>query len=257
MKRVLIATGLVVVLLVVLALAVVAPAFLGRRSIPEGVEIGGIRIVKDGIVSVAVIPIGEREVALIDAGNDSAGRSTLDELSRRGLGPDAVRAILLTHGHPDHVAAIAAFPRAQVMALAREVELIEGRAAARGPLTRFFAAKPTDIEVSRSLQDGETVTLGETQVRVFGVPGHTAGSAAYLVRDVLFLGDAADIGRDGTLREAPWVFSDSRAENRASLVRLYRRLVAEEAAVKAIVFAHSGVLAEGLAPLAAFAERHP
>jgi glyoxylase-like metal-dependent hydrolase (beta-lactamase superfamily II) len=255
MKRILVAIGLVVVLLVVLALAVVAPAFLGRRSIPEAVEVAGIRIVKDGIVSVAVIPIGEREVALIDAGNDSTGRPILDELSRQGLGADAVRAILLTHGHPDHVAAITAFPNAEVVALAREVDLIEGRVAAEGPITRFFGAKPTGIKVARSMRDGETVILGHVEFRVFSVPGHTAGSAAYLVHDVLFLGDAADAGRDGSLREAPWVFSDSQAENRASLVRLYRRLVAEEVVVNAIVFAHSGVLTEGLAPLAAFAER--
>ena len=112
MKRILKIVSLVIALLVVVALALVAPAFLGRRSVPEGLEINGIRIVKDGIVSTAVVPIGEREVALIDAGNDVSGRPILDELSHRGLGPDAVSAILLTHGHPDHVAAIAAFPRA-------------------------------------------------------------------------------------------------------------------------------------------------
>jgi glyoxylase-like metal-dependent hydrolase (beta-lactamase superfamily II) len=245
--------GLVIALLVVLALAVVAPAFLGRRSVPEGVEINGIRIVKDGMVSVSVVPIGEREVALIDAGNDASGRPILEELSRRGLDPDAVRAILLTHGHPDHVAAIAAFPKARVMALAREVDLIEGRAAARGLLARLMPARPTGIKAAQSLQDGETVTLAQTQIRVFAVSGHTAGSAAYLVRDVLFLGDAADVGGDGTIQPAPWIFSDSQAEDRASLVGLYRRLVRDGATVKAIVCAHSGAITEGLAPLAAFA----
>jgi hydroxyacylglutathione hydrolase len=254
MKHIVKIVGAIIALLVVLALALVAPAFLGRQSVPEGIEVNGIRIVKDGIVSAAIVPIGEGEVALIDAGNDASGKPILQELSRRGLGPDAVSAILLTHGHPDHVAAIAAFPKARVMALAREVDLIEGRASASGLLARLAPAGPTGIKAAQSLHDGETISLAQTEIRVFGVPGHTAGSAAYLVREVLFLGDAADVGRDGKLRVAPWIFSDSQAEDRASLVSLYRRLVREGVSVKAIVCAHSGAITEGLAPLAAFAQ---
>lgn len=246
--------GLVIVLLLVVAVALIAPAFLGRRSMPDGLEVNGIRMVRDSFVGVAVVPAGEREVVLIDAGNDSAGTAVLAELSSRRLGPDAVSAILITHGHPDHIAGIAAFPKAQVMALAAEAPLIEGRVAARGPLPRLFGASPTGVKVARSLQDGETLSFGPTQIQVFAVPGHTAGSAAYLVNGVLFLGDAADAGRDGALKGAPWIFSDSQEEDRASLVRLGQRLEKEGAVVKAIVFAHSGALTEGLAPLMTFAQ---
>jgi hydroxyacylglutathione hydrolase len=256
-KRILKIAALAVLLLVGAAVALIAPAFLGRRSLTEGTEVNGIRVVKDGMVGVAVIPIGEGGVALIDAGNDSSGKAILAELSRRKLGPEAVSTILLTHGHPDHIAAIAVFPKAQVMALAPEVALVEGRAAARGPLPRLFPVRPTGVKVVRALQDGETIALGQTQVRVFAVPGHTAGSAAYLVNGVLFLGDAADAARDGTVKGAPWVFSDSQAEDRASLVRLEQRLAQEATPVKAIVFAHSGALADGLAPLTAFTRSNP
>ena len=92
---------------------------------------------------------------------------------------------------------------------------------------------------------------------MFSVPGHTAGSAAYLVNDVLFLGDAADVGRDGAVKGAPWVFSDSQAEDRASLVRLEHRLEQEGVVVKVMAFAHSGTLSDGLAPLATFARNNP
>jgi glyoxylase-like metal-dependent hydrolase (beta-lactamase superfamily II) len=112
------------------------------------------------------------------------------------------------------------------------------------------------VKVTRTLQDGETVMLDQLPVRVFGVPGHTAGSAAYLVNGGLFLGDAADATSDGTIKPAPWIFSDSQALDRASLVNLDRRLIQDGSDVKAIAFAHSGVLVNGLAPLTAFAQQN-
>lgn len=256
MKRILKIAALVIGLLVILAVATIASAFVGRQSITDGFEINGIRIVKDGIVSVAFVPIGTGEVALIDAGNDKSGKAILAELARRQLGSDAVKAILLTHGHPDHTAAILLFPSAQMMALSTEAPLVEGRAGAHGPLTRFMSVSPTGVKVSRTLQDGETVMLDQVPVRVFAVPGHTAGSAAYLVNGVLFLGDAADATSAGMIKPAAWIFSDSQVQDRASLVHLDQRLIQDGSDVKAIAFAHSGVLVKGLAPLTAFAQQN-
>jgi glyoxylase-like metal-dependent hydrolase (beta-lactamase superfamily II) len=252
MKRILKFAALLVVLLVVIAAALFGPVFLGRRSASEG-TVGTLRLVRDGFVSVAIVPIGPQEVALVDAGNDREARAILTDLTRSGLGPEAVKTIFVTHGHPDHIAGIAAFPQAQVMALAREAPLIEGRVAAAGPLPRLFPARPTGIKVARSLGDGEVVTLGQTTVRVYALPGHTAGSAGYLVDDVLLLGDAADAGRDDAVKIAPWIFSDSQDEDRESLVRLADRLEQDQRAVSSIVFAHSGVLTQGLEPLKTFA----
>jgi hypothetical protein len=69
---------------------------------------------------------------------------------------------------------------------------------------------------------------------------------------VLFLGDSADVTTNGSLQGAPWIFSDSQTENRASLVRLAHRLAADRVDVTAIVPSHSGYTA-GLAPLTDFA----
>jgi glyoxylase-like metal-dependent hydrolase (beta-lactamase superfamily II) len=253
MKRTLLITGIVLVVLIGLAVGLVASAFVGRQPVAEGLTINGIRFLKDGIVGVAVVAIGEKEVALIDAGTDTSGKAILAELSRRHLGADAVTAIFLTHGHQDHTAAIHLFPAAQVMALEAEVGVVEGREGTRGPVTRLFTVKPTGVKVTHPLHDGETVTLGAAQFRVFAMPGHTRGSAAYLVNGVLLLGDAADAASDGKIQGSPWVFSDSQAEDRASLIRLNQQLLKEHADVQAIAFAHSGVLKGGLAPLTAFA----
>src|SRR5438128_2166990 len=125
MKRALKIAALVVIVIIVAV--PIASALLGRKSPDDGVEVNGIRIVKDGIVTVGVVPISDNTVALIDAGNDKAGAAIMAELSRRKLTPDAVTAIFITHGHPDHTAAIVKFPKAEVISLEREAPLVEGR----------------------------------------------------------------------------------------------------------------------------------
>lgn len=253
MKRTLKIVGLLLAVLVAAVVAVLAATFMGRQSITDGADADGFRIVKDGIVSVGVIPVSDREVALVDAGNDGKATAILAELSRRHLGPDAVTTILITHGHPDHTGGVLMFPKAQVVALEAEKPLVEGRAGAKGPLTRLFPARPTGIVVTKTVNDGDTLMLGPHQVRVFAVPGHTGGSAAYLVDGVLFMGDAADAKGDGTIIGAPWVFSDSQPQDRASLVSLDERLTRENVPVKALAFSHSGLIVGGRAPLDAYA----
>jgi glyoxylase-like metal-dependent hydrolase (beta-lactamase superfamily II) len=141
------------------------------------------------------------------------------------------------------------------MALQAEVPLVEGRAGSNGPVTRLFPVSLTGVTVDRVLHDGDVVMLGTNPVRVYAVPGHTAGSAAYLVNGALFIGDSADVTSDGEIQGSPWMFSDSQSENRASLVRLEQRLARDGAHVTAIVPSHSGT-SDGLAPLTAFAREN-
>lgn len=253
MKRALIAFGAIVLLLVVGLGALVAASFSGRRAISDGREIRSVHIVADGSTSMAIVDIGDNRAALVDTGQDPEGRALLAALDREHIGRTAIAAILLTHGHADHIGAVKLFPQAQVMALAAEVPVIEGRERTDGPVTRFLPARPTGITVARALRDGEALMVGDKKVRVFAMPGHTAGSAAYLVDDVLLIGDSADVKADGTMVGAPWIFSDSQAQNHASLRRLARELGQSDVPVRAIVPSHSGAV-DGLAPLLSFAD---
>lgn len=250
-KRALKIVGVVLLVLIAIPAVLLGITFAGASKIEDGRDLAGIaRVVKDGYVLASVVDLGNGKVALVDAGNDKEGKTLLAELTRRGLGPDAVEAILLTHGHPDHTAACVLFPKAKVYALAAEVPLVEGTVAAKGPLPRLAGARATGIHVERGLGDGETLSLGSRTVRVFAVPGHTAGSAAYLIDGVLFVGDSATGGTDGKLHGAPWLFSDDPAQNLASMRALGAKLKTEGAEVKLIVPAHSAAL-EGVEPLVA------
>jgi glyoxylase-like metal-dependent hydrolase (beta-lactamase superfamily II) len=240
--------ALFVALVIVGVGILIATTFMGRQPIPDGLEINGLRIVKDGFVSISVLPLAGGDVALFDAGNDKTGKAILGALSRLGLGRENVKTIFLTHGHRDHVAGVPLFPDAQVMALPEEVDVAEGRTSPGGPIMRILPVRPTGVKINRALHDGEVVNVGTAKVQVFAVPGHTAGSAAYLVNGVLLLGDAADAGSDGHVRCSPWLFCKDQAQNRASLSRLAARL-ASQGGVEALVFAHSGVLKQGIEPL--------
>jgi glyoxylase-like metal-dependent hydrolase (beta-lactamase superfamily II) len=103
-------TGLKVVagLLAFAAIGVGAIAyslFGGMAPIVDGVAPAPeVRVIKDGFVDLGVVDVGAGKVILVDAGKDPTGKAILDELARRHLGTDAVSAIFLTHGHPDHSA---------------------------------------------------------------------------------------------------------------------------------------------------------
>jgi glyoxylase-like metal-dependent hydrolase (beta-lactamase superfamily II) len=255
MKRVFKILKIVGLLIGVLALALAILLFVtfsGGLPIVDGQRLDGVEVVKDGIVSAFIVDIDLHSVALIDAGNDRQAKAILRALARRGLGAEAVKAILLTHGDGDHANGVRAFPQAAVMALESDIALAEGREV-KALFKHLASPRPNGIKVTRPLHEGETLDEGGLLVRVFAVPGHTRGSAAFLARGVLFMGDSAEATKDGKLAAGHWLFTENPAQDRASLRQLAQRLAPSAAEVKAIACAHSGVLTRGLAPLTEFA----
>jgi glyoxylase-like metal-dependent hydrolase (beta-lactamase superfamily II) len=253
-KRLLVVIGGLVLVLVLGFVGLIASAFWGNAPLPDGADLpGGVRLVKDGMVAFFVLPAGGTSVALVDCGNHSDAKQIFTELARRNAKPEDVKAIFLTHGHGDHTSGCRQFPRAEVMALAPDVSLAAGTETAHGMLSRFFKNGPDKaVKVTRVIKDGETVQVGQLSVRVFAIPGHTDGSAAYLADGVLFLGDSATDRKDGTFAGAPRPFSNSVEQNHASLRGLWRRLQDEKLEVKTLAPAHSAPH-QGTAAFEAFA----
>jgi hydroxyacylglutathione hydrolase len=205
-------------------------------------------VVKDGHVSIGVVDVGDDALVLVDAGKDSDGETLLAAVDRRGAKPEDVVAIFLTHGHPDHLAGVGRFPKAKVHVLAAEVPYLTGETPYLGPLPGWMGVEEPGVRLVE-LADGDLVRVGRRTIDVFAVPGHTAGSAAYLVDDVLFVGDSASLEADGAVRSGPWLFSDDVEKQSASLRALAKRLKGRT--VRKVVFGHTGS-SDGKAALEAF-----
>jgi hydroxyacylglutathione hydrolase len=242
-----------IALIIVLAGGAIFYSF--RRAIPlkQGQQLsGGAVQVKDGMVSVGMIPSGSGQVILVDCGNDAKATAILAELKQMGLGVEAVKAIFLTHGHPDHIAGCGVFPQAKVFAMAPEQPFLEGKVAFESPIGKLMGKKNSGIHVMRYLQDEETLQCGDVNVTAYLIPGHTDGSAAYLAAGTLYMGDSADAGKDGKLLPAKRFLSNDTEQNHASLKKLAAELKPEAREIQFTEFAHSGPL-PGIKALLEFA----
>lgn len=254
-KKVLIGLVAVVLLLVIVVAAVMAPVFAGLKPLKDGEELpGGAKRVNDGYTSAYVLPLGDKEVALVDCGNDPEAKAIKAELEKRGLGFAAVKAIFLTHGHPDHTGGCKQFPQATVYVGEGDKGLAEATEAGKGFIPSMAGPqKQLALSGVKTVKEGDVLDVAPLSVKVFIVPGHTAGSAAFLVNGLLFIGDSLSIEeKDGKVRAAPGIFSDDAAQNVAELKKLGQRLASIAGDIKLIVPAHSGQSA-GFQPLLDFA----
>ncbi|WP_225410091.1 MBL fold metallo-hydrolase [Stigmatella hybrida] len=205
--------------LAVLGLAAVWPS-LPKRG-PSRVEVGEALTGVNTGQSYAWVLKTEDGAVLVDAGGDAEGKALLQELSAQGLSPEDVHSILITHGHIDHWAGAHLFPNARVWVGPGETAILLGRVPLKSPVGRLTGLLPrppvpTQLEAAR---DGEELDLDGEKVLALHVPGHTPGSMMYLWRDVLFTGDSLVHSNSG-LAPAPFLMSESRAQNVASLRKL-------------------------------------
>ena len=126
-----------------------------------------------------------KEAVIIDPGDQT------EEISRKiteyGVVPIA---ILLTHGHFDHIGAAESLKRLYdipVYAYETEREILT----TEKNLGSMVGMRGLYLEADTYLTDNQLISLGGMDFKVLSTPGHTVGSCCYLLEEeeVLFSGD--------------------------------------------------------------------
>jgi glyoxylase-like metal-dependent hydrolase (beta-lactamase superfamily II) len=117
----------------------------------------------------------------------------------RAAGADVLW-ILETHAHADHLSAAQHLHTSLGgrVAIGRGVLQVQQAFKRIFGLGADFAADGTDFD--RLLADDERLSLGQQELHVIAVPGHTNDSVAYLIGDALFVGDTIFMPDSGTAR---------------------------------------------------------
>ena len=101
-----------------------------------------------------------------------------------------VQAILLTHGHWDHIAGVAEIQKktGAKLYIDAEDELFLTDSALN--LSVELTGRPLPpLKADVTVSDGDVIPLGSLRIHVLHTPGHTIGSCCYVVEGAIFSGD--------------------------------------------------------------------
>lgn len=132
-------------------------------------------------------------LAMSDDGRDAVlidpSVSYAHALARIGNLPK-IHALLLTHGHFDHILCIDEWREktgAPLYVCREDASMLTDPSLSCYRI--FFGEDTVHAEADVLLDGGEVISFGGESLRVFKTPGHTAGSCVYVGEGVLFTGD--------------------------------------------------------------------
>ena len=140
------------------------------------------RIIVGGLDTNCYLVSDADAAVVIDPG-DEAGKI----LAR--LGERQLAAILLTHGHFDHIGGVYELKKmtgAPVYMHEADIPMVTDMSKSLG---LDFGFGTTPFEVDETVSDGDELTFGSMKFNVMHTPGHSGGGVIYAVGGVVFGGD--------------------------------------------------------------------
>lgn len=140
--------------------------------------------------SYLIFQEGAFDAVLIDAGGN------IEKIYRiaRENGVE-IKHVLLTHGHFDHVGAVAQLQKngAKIYLHKNDVRKVQTQECTCG----FSHFKIEEFTPDVILEGGENIVLCNVEFTVISTPGHTSGSVCYVVENAIFSGDTLFSGSFG------------------------------------------------------------
>ena len=133
--------------------------------------------VRNRINNLFFIPSGKNWI-VVDAGSDA--KAVMQEMERLGIDGKKVTGVFLTHTDYDHVASLPLFPNATIYMSKWEKQMIDG-STRRQLLKKNRLPKSADFNRIVWLTEDDRISIKEHDVRMIWAPGHTKGSAIYVV----------------------------------------------------------------------------
>jgi len=108
-----------------------------------------------------------------------------------------VEAVVLTHGHIDHIRDAAAFGVETFIHPADAFMLLRGEGVSEQARQLYDASAMPPIDNPTPLEDGQTLTVAGVDLRIVHAPGHSPGCVMLVADEVVFSGDVLFRGSIG------------------------------------------------------------
>ena len=152
------------------------------KPIKTGEVLPNVFAIATGMVNFYLVKVEQKYISF-DVG--ASASTAIQELGKLNISPDDVAAVFLTHTDSDHTGAIGLFKQAKVYISKQEEQMIDG--STRRSVFLGFNKLHCPY---KTLDNGGFVDIDGLNIKCIVTPGHTKGSACYIVDGkYLFSGD--------------------------------------------------------------------